>query len=342
MRICVAAQQSIRMVSGGPRVQVEETVRGLRELGHRVDFFDQWSGIEKENYDLVHLFGANMMTHDLAIRLREFGIPFVVSSIFFTLRSPAQIRMTLRMEKMLGRLVSGVRTDYGITARVCRAANGVLPNTVQEGRLIEEGFGVSADRISVVPNGVDPRFADADPSLFVKRYGISDFILNVGHIGSVRKNVLSLVRALKGIDHPAVIIGKIQKNDYSERIMSEAATNRNIVIIDGLENDSPMLASAYAACRCFVLPSWFETPGIAALEAGLAGANIAITRYGGTTEYFRDHARYIEPGSISSIARAVEATLAAPKSEELVRLIRAEYLWSRVAAGTADAYRRLI
>jgi len=43
-----------------------------------------------------------------------------------------------------------------------------------------------------------------------------------------------------------------------------------------------MLASAYAACDVFVLPSMFETPGIAALEAGLAGAKIVITKYGGT------------------------------------------------------------
>ena len=37
------------------------------------------------------------------------------------------------------------------------------------------------------------------------------------------------------------------------------------------DHDDPLLASAYAAARVFALPSWFETPGLAALEAALAG-----------------------------------------------------------------------
>ena len=48
------------------------------------------------------------------------------------------------------------------------------------------------------------------------------------------------------------------------------------------------LASAYAAARVFALPSWFETPGLAALEAGLAGCAVAITPYGSTRDYFGD------------------------------------------------------
>ncbi len=39
---------------------------------------------------------------------------------------------------------------------------------------------------------VDARFYDADPNLFIKQYGVKDFILYVGHIGWGRKNLLSL------------------------------------------------------------------------------------------------------------------------------------------------------
>ena len=38
-----------------------------------------------------------------------------------------------------------------------------------------------------------------------------------------------------------------------------------------LDHHDPLLASAYAAARVFALPSWFETPGLAALEAGPGG-----------------------------------------------------------------------
>ena len=122
----------------------------------------------------------------------------------------------------------------------------------------------------------------------------------MGHIGPARKNVLGLIRALRTIDHPAVIIGKIIGKE-GEQCLKEAAENKNILIIPGLENESEMLASAYAACDVFALPSLFETPGIAALEAALAGSKIVITPHGGTREYFGTMAHYVDPHSVDSI-----------------------------------------
>jgi hypothetical protein len=40
------------------------------------------------------------------------------------------------------------------------------PNTHDEARLIAGGYGVPAGKVTVIPNGVDERFADTDPSLF--------------------------------------------------------------------------------------------------------------------------------------------------------------------------------
>jgi glycosyltransferase involved in cell wall biosynthesis len=122
----------------------------------------------------------------------------------------------------------------------------------------------------------------------------------------------------------------------------EAKRNPRITLIDGLPNDSPMLASAYAACDTFVLPSLYETPGIAALEAGLAGAKIVITPYGGTTEYFGESAVYVEPGSVSSIRDGIRMALARQRDGRLRDRIRSRYLWSSVASQTKAAYERVI
>lgn len=341
MKVCMIAQHSVTMVAGGPRVQALETARHLPEFGVEVAMFNPWEEYRRESYDLAHVFGANMMTYDIALRLRQFQWKFAVSSIFFTMRSPAFMRTARGVERLANRFFSGVWTDYGLTSRVCDLADMVLPNTSEEGKLIEEGLEIAGDKIQVIPNGVDERFGDADPALFEKTYGLRDFILCVGHIGSARKNVLALVRALAGINHPAVIIGQMHHNSYSRQCMEEAARNPNISIIEGLPNDSPMLASAYAACDVFTLPSLFETPGIAALEAGLAGAKIAITNYGGTREYFQDHADYIEPSSISSISTGIERALNRPKTDALRERIHREYLWRRVAEKTAAAYQAL-
>ena len=342
MKVSMIAQHSVTMVRGGPWVQALQTARYLPDYGVEVDFFDPWTDYGRDAFDLAHIFGASLISYDIAMRLHQFQRKFVVSSIFYTMRSPAFMRATRRMEALAKRAFSGIWTDYGMTAQVCRLGEAVLPNTSEEGRLVEKGLEIEPSKIHVIPNGVEDRFERADPSLFTKTHGLRDFILCVGHIGSTRKNVLALIRALATIDHPAVIIGQVHHNAYSRRCLEEAGRNRNITIIEGLPNDSPMLESAYAACDVFTLPSLFETPGIAALEAGLAGAKVAITKYGGTREYFLDHADYVEPSSVSSIAAGIERALNRPKDDALRDRIHAEYLWQRVAEKTAAVYREVV
>lgn len=339
MNVLMIAQQSIALVAGGPNIQVRQTARHLPEHGVGVRFFNPWEGIDRGEVDLAHVFGANIMTYDIATRLHSLGIPFVVSSIFFTSHTPAFVRMARNLEMMMRRVYSGVWTDYGLSSAVCAMAEMVLPNSLAEAEQVEKGLGIGSSKIRVVPNGVEERFEYADPQEFISRYGVRDFVLNVGHVGSPRKNVLSLIRAMKEIDRPLVIIGKVHRNAYAETCLREAERNPRVMIIDGLPNDSPMLASAYAACDTFALPSLYETPGIAALEAALAGAKVVITKYGGTVDYFQDMATYVEPTDVASIARGIASTLETAPSNALRTRMREEYLWQHVAEKTAAAYR---
>jgi glycosyltransferase involved in cell wall biosynthesis len=151
-----------------------------------------------------------------------------------------------------------------------------------------------------------------------------------------------LIQALGKINHPAVIIGRIIKGEYGDACVREAAKYKHILLIDGLDNSSDLLASAYAACDVFVLPSMFETPGIAALEAGLAGAKIVITPHGGTREYFGGMATYVEPGSVESIREGIASSLKRTRNTELREHIKKKFLWQRVAERTASAYRQVL
>jgi glycosyltransferase involved in cell wall biosynthesis len=134
------------------------------------------------------------------------------------------------------------------------------------------------------------------------------------------------------------VIGKIHKGSYADACIREAERNDRIHIIEGLPNDSPLLESAYAACRVFALPSIFETPGIAALEAAVAGAGIVITPFGGTRDYFADEAIYVEPESTESIRSGLQRALAQGRPTGLGERIADEYAWERVAARTAEIY----
>lgn len=338
MTVFMTTYHAVSILHGGPRTQITETARHLEGLGIGVRFFDPWTPFRPQRGDLVHLFAANMGTYHIAREIRALGVPLVVSPITYTSHTTAFVRRALAASRLLQKAGPGVWTDYALCADICSWAERVLPNTAEEAQLITGGYGIPSERVRVVPNGVDPRFAAGDPDLFRKTYGLDGFILNVGHIGHTRKNVLTLIRALGAINYPSVIIGRIISGPYGEACVKEAAKHKHIRLIDGLGNDSAMLASAYAACDVFALPSLFETPGIAALEAGLAGAKVVITPHGGTKEYFQDMAVYVDPVDEQAIRAGIERALGEPRGSRLKEHIAGNFLWEHVAAKTAEVY----
>lgn len=341
MRVCFAAPQVVSMIQGGLRTQIEQTARYLPDYGIDVHFFDQWTPFNATAYDLVHVFRASTTTHELALYLANLGMPYVVSPVLYSRRSFGFVRQTLRVESLVQKVYGGFTTEWGMSKSICAHSAAMYPNTTHEARFFAEGMGLSSGKMTVIPNGVEERFASADASLFVRTHGIQDCILYVGNIGAERKNALGFIRAVEHIDYPAVLIGPIYTNAYAQRCLEEAKRNKNLHILGPIDNTSPMLASAYAACRVFALPSYFETPGIAALEAAIAGARVVITQHGGTTDYFGTHAQYVNPASVQSIAQAIRTALNMPHSDTLRTRIMQEFLWQRVAEKTAAAYKQL-
>ncbi|MFQ6675529.1 MAG: glycosyltransferase [Fidelibacterota bacterium] len=343
MKVTLASYHTVMHRHGGPKTQILQTMRYLKDRGVDVRLMDMWNGGDTwPDCDLFHLFASNLGVYDLARYLASHGVKYVVSPIFFTRRSPVTIRLVRTAGRLAKKAARGLWSDYGFAADICHWAHHCLPNSSEERNLVTRGLGVPPHRVTVVPNGVEERFLKADPEPFYRKYGVRDFILNVGHIGVERKNTLSLIRALSRIDHPAVIIGRITPSKETDTCLKEARKNDNLLIIPGLDHDSPLLASAYAACRVFVLPAYYETPGIAALEAALAGAAVVITPHGGTRDYFHDMATYVNPYSVDSIRRGIETALNREKDDRLKTRIQERYLWQTVAERTEEIYRTVL
>jgi glycosyltransferase involved in cell wall biosynthesis len=338
LRVLFATYPSVMLLNGGPKTQILQTKAALEKIGVSVTLFNSWESFREEDFDIVHLFGANIGNYHLAREFHKLGVAMAISPIFFSRRSAPIIRTVVAIDGVVRKLARGTWSDFGISAEICRWAQLVLPNTSLEARVVQRGLGVDPRKIRFVPNGVESRFAQADPKLFEEKYGIKNFVLNVGHVGPERKNVFRLIQALEKVNVPSVIIGRIEDNEYGHKCVAEAKRNPRLTLIESLPNDAPLLASAYAACDVFALPSYYETPGIAALEAGLAGAKIAITRGGGTEEYFGADAEYVEPTSWELIHHGILTALNKPKSPALRERIQREYLWEKVGEKTLEAY----
>ena len=149
---------------------------------------------------------------------------------------------------------------------------------------------------------------------------------------------MKLIRAASKLDRILVIIGNpvTRHMNYYERCRQEAGSN--VHFVDQLPMDSEELVSAYAACEVFALPSLFETPGLAALEAGLAGAKLVVTREGSTKEYFQDLVDYVNPASERDIYEKIKNAFQKKKTNALKNRLQEHFLWEQTAKRTKKIY----
>jgi glycosyltransferase involved in cell wall biosynthesis len=328
---------------GGGENQLVQTGRYLEARGVVIRPFVPWVD-RLEEARLVHLFGMSREGLELARVARAKGVPVVVSTICW-----------LDPRALVALAQSGRRAAWDVAKWAARVAaprwrswrselvglaDALLPNSEAEARQLVRLYAADSRRIHVVPNGVEPRFADADPSTFRAAFGGGDFVLYVGRV-EPRKGVLGLVRAARRAGLPLVAIGDAVPGQEAYARACREEGGSAILWIPRLDHDDPKLASAYAAARVLALTSWFETPGLAALEAALAGCAVVVTPYGSTREYFGERVRYARPGRLGEIARALGEAWEAGPDPTLREHIRAHFLWSHVARTTAEVYDRV-
>lgn len=344
MKVLFYSYPSAYQNPGGGEVQLDKTMEYLGKAGVEVKKFDQWND-RFEDYDILHIFGSVKDCLGLAHTAKGKGIKIALSTIFWSdFRRSLNESGSLKDRAMLiaRQAVKSMMPTFPSERRELMMVSDILfPNGEGEAAQIQRYFRADKKKIFVVPNGVDERFKDASPEEFVKKHGLKDFIIYVGRI-EPRKNQLNFIRAMKGSDKEVVFLG-VPVSDFSEyyeQCREEAGANMHF--IGRIEHDSTLLASAYAAAKVFALTSWFETPGLSALEAALAGANIVITNGGCAGEYFGDRAVYASPDNTRDIRRAIDKAYAKEKDDRLKRHILDNYTWDKVAKRTIEGYCRIL
>ena len=325
---------------GGGEILLLKTKEYLEKLGVRVRLFDLWNDRLREG-DLLHVFGSVKEALGLMEVAKSKGVMIVHSPIiWYNWQSALRISYSWR-ERLLCTLRQAIKSLVPAVPsgrkKMIQLADLVLAGSEMEAGQIERYFLIPRSRIKVVTYGAEERFEKTGKELFESKYGLRDFVLTVGRI-EPRKNQLNLIRAMKQINRALVIIGGpvSHHQGYYEQCRRESGSN--VRFLGHLPPDSEELRSAYAACDVFVLATWFETPGLAALEASLAGAKIVITREGSTREYFKDFVDYVNPADVGDISNKIQFALNRSKTEELKNHVRQNYLWQSTAKKTFEAY----
>ncbi|MFA5101420.1 MAG: glycosyltransferase family 4 protein [Candidatus Omnitrophota bacterium] len=344
MKIAFFVYPSAFQSPGGGEILLLKTKEALQAQGVSVTLFNQWEDKLKD-FDILHVFGSVKDCLGLMSTAKSLGVINVLSPVYWSTlqRALHEHGGLARRSQMALQHIAKVVLPVIPSARrkMFLLADSIVPNAQVEADQVSRLFAIPASRMSVVPLGADEKFAAADPAEFRKKYSLKDFILSVGRF-EPRKNQLNLIRALRGFNVPLVFIGNpvAEYRSYYELCKREA--DPSTIFIDRLEHSDTLLASAYAASRAFVLQGWFETPGLVALEAGLAGANLAVTCAGSTREYFKEFVEYLDPADLHSIRGAVERALQKDRSQALRAHILGHYLWHHSAECQIRVYKKLL
>ncbi|MGA2258173.1 MAG: glycosyltransferase [Thermoguttaceae bacterium] len=217
------------------------------------------------------------------------------------------------------------------------AVDLLLPNSKFEAQQIARRFKLPLDRLRVIPHGVDPRLAEANPELFRQQARVRDFVLYTGTI-EPNNQQLGFLWAMKNIDVPVVILGDVapQCDWYLDECRRVAGSQ--VQFFPRLAGDDPRMASAYAACGCLVVGSGVAAPERTALAAGVSGTPLVLFEGGCGSEYFGQQAVYIRPDDVAGIRRGVQAALDRKRSKSLAEHVRTYFSWKAVARALRDAY----
>jgi len=139
---------------------------------------------------------------------------------------------------------------------------------------------------------------------------------------------------------PVVLVGRHGRNDKYVVAVREAMKPSDVLIgeIGHVE-----LRSICAAARVHALPSFYDTAGLASLEAAAMGCNIVTSDIGSQREYFSDMAEYCDPYDEATIALAVEKALRRPwPNQSLQEYVIRNFTWEVAARQTLDAYKQML
>ena len=334
-------------VNAGPACAVAKE----KLLPHMVEFGSAAMQLFRHSvrYDVVH---ANFfMSALVGLRLKAvLGVPLVVTFHALGL---------LRREH-LGDADAFPPERIAIERRVVREADRIIAECPQDRADLLRVYGADADRLSMVPCGVDlHEFSPGAKAQARRILGLRDDEFIVLQLGRMvpRKGVDNVIEAIARMDRTQpmrlLVVGG-NSDDADERMTPEIGRLRRLAEAHGVaasvsfigQRQRDALRQHYVAADVFVSTPWYEPFGITPLEAmacgtPVIGSNVGGIRYSvvdGVTGYL------VPPRDPQALAQRLEQLRANPAlvaalGRAGVHRVRSRFTWDRVARELVDVYR---
>ena len=327
----------IHIRAGEPEAHLGELYAHLPEFLNQLNAFREEEGLK---YDVVHshYWLSSWIGRELS---QEMGVPHVVT--FHTLG-------LIKMQSRAGEVEQAERPV--VEAEVMATADRIIAFSPHERDAMARLYGADAGKVSLVPCGVDLSvFRPLDRDSVRARLGLNGdkILLYVGRIEPL-KGLDLLVETAAQMDSQdgvrVMVVGADVNGDRELDRVKQLARERDLEDkIDFVgQVDHKELPLYYNAADVCVVPSYYESFGLVALEAMACGTPVVATRVGGLSTIIQ-HGRtgYLKswrcPEAFANSVEMIISSNGLQQSLGEAARKRAEGMgWDNVAAMMWDEY----
>ncbi len=355
--VCADLGPGVRVVhiaAGPPQpIPVDDVAKYLDEFtAGTLDFVRR----QDVHYDVVH--SHYWLSGLVAERLRMEWSGTPVVQMFHTLG-----HMKNEIARDGGERASQARLDG--EAQVVRAADRIVAATPTEKQQLITWYDADPAKIAIIPPGVDlDRFHPIDQNEAKARLGIPLHHTNILFAGRIErlKGVDTLLRAacLLRHDHPEVMdnvcLAIVGGDPWAENLDAEMARLQALRSELGVHDlvtflgakDQKTLPYYYAAAAFVVMPSYYESFGLVALEAMAMGTPVIASEVGGLVHLVKHgyNGLHVPAGDPAALARRMYELITnvdyRKKLGHQARHYAAHFDWNRIAGRILALYCELV
>lgn len=271
---------------------------------------------------------------------RKLGLP-LVTMIHHPITEDRRLELKAAENWKQRWLVKRWYAFHHMQVRVARQLSHILTPSRSGREHIANEFGLDADKISVIPLGVD---RDAfRPIETVER--ATDRIVTTASADVPLKGLIYLIEAYAALlaDHPKLelcVIGKLRDGPTADRIKALGLTDR-IEFKSSLTREQ--VAHEFQTATLLVSPSLYEGFGLPAAEAMACGTPVIVTDGGALPEVAGDAGKVVPKADAKALAEGIAELLtdsAARSAMAKACLARAEerFDWEKIAPQYLDVF----
>lgn len=307
---------------GGGEIQINKLYKYIKQYNPSINKFDIWN--PQIDADVYHFFSCMGGSIHFCNYIKSIKKKLVISTSLW-----------ITKDKLCNYNINEIKSQLNL-------ADLIVVNSEKEKYLLSNILEIDEMKFRVIYNGFESdliKYRDKEISLHsrIPPNWTNKYIFCLANIEK-RKNQDILIKACRKNSFKLVLAGYIRELDYYKSL--EIDNNPEVIYFGPLENSSEEFIGLFKNCKCFVLPSTLETPGLAALEAAALGTPIIVTKEGSAQEYFGDISTYYDgkKANVEILAELIKKTFKNPDSGIVSENQIKKFTWEKCARSQLNMY----